>query len=391
MRWAMLGLLFVARLGMGFQFQTLGSVGEGLTAQTGLSNTELGTLIGLFMLPGVFLAMPGGWLARFASDRAIVAFGMLLLALGGAIVGLTADFALMGLGRVICGAGFVLTYMYFSKMTVDWFAGRELATAMSILIVSWPGGIALSQMLHPYLAQFHGWQAAPLSAGGFCLAVALLVLLLYRAPPVQAVSEGPRRPESRLTRPEWFLTSTAAMSWGFWNAGYLVFLSFSIPALTGTGLPVVQAALIASMVNWLAMLSIPGAGFVADRFKCPTIVVMTGMTVATAAVLLLPVEGLGLWLCLGFGLVGIAPAGIVIALAGTAMAPERRAFGMGVHQTWYFVLTAPAPVLGGLAYDQTGSLYGPLGLAAGLFVLTAVLYIVYIVARRRLNPPPVQA
>ena len=55
-RWAMLALLFVARIGLSFEFQTMGSVADPLIAELHLNFAEIGTLIGLFMLPGLFLA-----------------------------------------------------------------------------------------------------------------------------------------------------------------------------------------------------------------------------------------------------------------------------------------------------------------------------------------------
>jgi len=42
--------------------------------------------------------------------------------------------------------------LYFTKMTADWFSGRELATAMSVMVVSWPFGIAMGQIGHGWLA-----------------------------------------------------------------------------------------------------------------------------------------------------------------------------------------------------------------------------------------------
>ena len=56
----MLALLFAARIGLGFQFQTLGSVSSELVIELGLNYTEIGSLIGLFMVPGLFLAIPAG-------------------------------------------------------------------------------------------------------------------------------------------------------------------------------------------------------------------------------------------------------------------------------------------------------------------------------------------
>jgi hypothetical protein len=57
-RWHILALLFLARTALGFQFQTLASVGDNLAVALGLDYAEIGLLIGLFMAPGVLLALP---------------------------------------------------------------------------------------------------------------------------------------------------------------------------------------------------------------------------------------------------------------------------------------------------------------------------------------------
>ena len=82
-RWLILVLLFVARIGMGFQFQTLGSVANELVGKLGLNYAEIGSLIGLFMVPGLLLALPAGLVGRFMSDLFIVGLGLIALAAGG--------------------------------------------------------------------------------------------------------------------------------------------------------------------------------------------------------------------------------------------------------------------------------------------------------------------
>jgi hypothetical protein len=51
-RWLILAVLFLARAAMSFQFQTIGAVGPLLIDQLHIDFTWLGTLIGLYMLPG---------------------------------------------------------------------------------------------------------------------------------------------------------------------------------------------------------------------------------------------------------------------------------------------------------------------------------------------------
>jgi hypothetical protein len=47
-------------------------------------------------------------------------------------------------------------------------------------------------------------------------------------------------------------------------------------------------------------------------------------------------------LSLAFGLLGMASAGVIMALTSEAMSPQRRAFGMGVFFSFYFVLMTAA-------------------------------------------------
>ena len=74
-RWAMLALIFATRIGLGFQFQAMGSVADDVAARLGLSAAETGTLIGLFLIPGLVLSIPAGFAGRYISDRMLVAFG----------------------------------------------------------------------------------------------------------------------------------------------------------------------------------------------------------------------------------------------------------------------------------------------------------------------------
>ncbi|MBM3587119.1 MAG: MFS transporter [Alphaproteobacteria bacterium] len=138
LRWAMLALLFFCRTRLGFQFQTMGSAAPGVMAEIGLSLTEIGTLIGFSMLPGMVLSIPGGYAARHMSDKGLLVLGLLVMGLGGATAAIAAGFGMLALGRVLCGIGFVIGTIYLAEMVQDWFGGKELATAMGILVLSWP-------------------------------------------------------------------------------------------------------------------------------------------------------------------------------------------------------------------------------------------------------------
>lgn len=379
-RWTMLGLLFVARVGLGLQFQTLGSVGDLLAERLHLSAAEIGTLIGLFLLSGVALALPAGAAGRYASDRVLVTIGLAALALGGALAALADGFALLAVGRLLCGAGFVLTTVYFTKMVVDWFAGRELATAVTILVMSWPLGIALGQVGHGWLAGTHGWRAPFVAASLYCVVAALAVFIAYRPPPRTAAA--PIASTATLTRHEWTVTVIASIAWSALNAAYVVYLSFAPRVLIVGGLSPFEAASIVSLASWVMIFSGTLCGQLADRTGRADLIMSLCLCTAMASLALLQHVAWAVPLTLAFGLIGMAPAGLVMALSAEAMAPHKRAFGMGVFFTVYFLLTAPAPALAGWLYDRTGDAFMPILLAISLFAITLAAAAAFRIAQR---------
>ncbi|AZV78513.1 MFS transporter [Parasedimentitalea marina] len=365
MRWRILGLLFLARIGLGFQFQTVASVGDDLVVAFGLDYAGIGFLIGLFMAPGLFLAIPAGYWGRFVSDRIMVVIGLGALALGGVASSLAAESWAIGMGRIIAGAGFLFTTLYFTKMIADWFEGREIATAMSVLVMSWPFGIAMGQVGHAWLAQVYGWQVPFQVASIYCLLAALAVFLLYRAPhdlPPAKTGSG-----AALTGQEWRLVLCAAAAWAVFNAAYVTYLSFGPKVLEDLGQTAIAAAGIISIGSWVMILSGALCGQIVDRFGGRNAVLTVCIGGAIVSLLLLSEPGAGFGASLLFGLIGMAPAGVIMAMSGQALRPQVRAFGMGIFFTVYYAIMLVTPPAAGAILDATGSAHGSILLAIILF------------------------
>lgn len=375
MRWRILCLLFLARIGLGFQFQTVASVGDQLVVIFGLDYAGIGLLIGLFMAPGLLLAIPAGYWGYFISDRIMAVLGLGALAFGGIVSSFAHETWMIGIGRIIAGAGFLFTTLYFTKMIADWFEGREIATAMSILVMSWPFGIAMGQVGHTWLAAIYGWQLPFLIASVYCLLAALGVFLFYRTPDDSASTKTISR--EGLTSQEWRLVFCAALAWGVFNAAYVTYLTYGPKLLEGLGQTTIAAAGIISIGSWVMIVSGAVCGQIVDRFGRRNFVLALCMGGAILSLLLLSSPGFGPGASLLFGLIGMAPAGVIMAMSGQALRPNVRAFGMGIFFTIYYAVMLITPPTAGAILDATGSTDAPIWLAIALFALVVPLSIAF--------------
>src|SRR4051794_39728565 len=159
--WAALAILTLARTTFALQFQSVASVSPGFVQDLRLSNADLGTLIGLYSLPGIVLSFPGAALGRRFGDKRMVLLGMGCMILGGLMTATARDFTWLAVGRVVSGAGGVLANVILTKMVSDWFAGRrDIVLAMAIYINSFPIGVGISMLALAPLGEVAGWPSA---------------------------------------------------------------------------------------------------------------------------------------------------------------------------------------------------------------------------------------
>ncbi|MGX7873873.1 MFS transporter [Mesorhizobium sp. ORM6] len=240
---------------MAFQFESVAALAPMLRHDFGFGLSEIGLLIGLYLAPGVVLALPGGAIGRYCGDKSVVAVGLALMICGGLVMAVSPSFHVQVLGRLLAGAGGVLLNVLMSKAVADWFAGKEIATAMAIFVNSWPFGIALALVALPPVAMSVGLSSAVL------LPTALVVLalgafaVLYRAPPAEAMGspENNGRPDGRTM----LAVIVAGLIWGLYNAGIGMVFGFGPSMLDERGWSAATASAATSVVLWLVVVSVP--------------------------------------------------------------------------------------------------------------------------------------
>ncbi len=382
-RWGILAVLFGARAVMGFQFQSVGSIADFLIADFGIDYTKIGTLVGLYLLPGIIVAYPSGGLGKRFGDQRIVLIGLLLMAIGGTLIGLSADYTTAMVGRILCGTGAVFLNVLLTKMLIDWFVGRETILAMAIFVNSWPFGIAAGLVSQGIIADALSWQVvqhitAILAAIGF-----LMILVFYSPPREDTNTPGTHTENRSLSLREIYLTCISGAIWCFYNVSIVIILSFAPTFLQSRGVPATEAAPLVSIGTWLGIIAVPTAGLIAQRFSAPNTVILTCLVSTLVAVIWMLEASWFLGPFILFGIFAWAPAGSIVALPAEVLSAKNRGPGMGIFFIWYYVGMGTLPAVAGFSLDMTGDPAAPIYFAAASMFLCIPLLAMFRLMKRQ--------
>jgi len=379
-RWFILAVLFTARLSMAVQFQSIAALSPLLIEDFGIGLGDIGFLIGLYFAPGVVFALPGGAVAAWFGDKRIVAFGMLLMLVGGAVIAMTESWNVFVVSRFIVGIGGVILNVVMTKLLVDWFAGKEISTAMAIFVNSWPVGIALALLVLPYLATSGGIALAWWSIFAFTAVTLVVFAVFYHAPEDAAdaavVIERTKLPVLALV--------FASFVWGFYNAALAMVFSFGPTFFVQQGWTLPSAGSVTSLFMLLFSLALPVGGVIADKTGRKDLTILVSL-IAFAALMPLavfvPSSAFAVFCVLGvlfaFG------AGPIMTLPAEVLSAKSRSLGMGFFFTIYYVLMMISPRIAGGAAEAADDAGVAILVGAAMSFVAALALLGFRVLSRR--------
>ena len=371
-RWIILAVVFTVRTVIGIQFQSVASVSTFLINDLDIDYTRLGILIGLYHLPGVVLAFPGGLLGKRFGDKRIVMCGLVLMAVGGVIMGASDSYAFVVTGRFLSGIGGILLNVLLAKMIADWFAGKEIITAMAIMASSWPFGISLGLISLGKLASVSSWQFVMYLTTGACLIALVLVAILYRSSPVITEKGETGAVGVKFSWQEMWLVILSGLIWALFNGGFIALPSFAPELMTSIGYTVIVAASMVSMATWISIFAVQLGGYISEKLGRPNIILVTCFLGISIGMCLLPYFPYPMVVFIWLGLIFGPPAGIIMALPTEVLHPENRAAGMGLFFSCFYGGMMALTSLAGFSRDLTQNAAAPI-LFGGMLLIIAII------------------
>jgi len=334
---------------------------------------DIGLLISLYLAPGLAFALPGGEIGRRFGDKRVVLFGLTLMIAGGLLMAFAPTWHWQIAGRIVAGIGGVVLNVLMSKMVTDWFAGKEIATAMAIFVNSWPAGIALCLFLLPAIVAAKGIATALLLTTAFCALGFVLLATLYRSPP--HAGSGAPVPPAAWPRPPAIRAMVAAGSiWGLFNAAIGMVFGFGTILLVERGWGLAAAGSATSLVLWLISISVPFGGILADRTGKHMEIMLIGFALFAVTLLGATRTDAVVPAFVALGLVGGLSAGPIMSLPARVLTPPVRAVGMGIHFTLFYVFVVAAPIVAGILSTRIGTAGTAFDLGAFMLALCFPAY-----------------
>lgn len=368
---------------MGFQFQSVASLSSFVVTDLGISFAQLGLLIGFYLLPGIVVAYPSGLLSQRFGDKRIAILGMTLMVVGGGLTATGHNYAIFLVGRLISGIGAVLLNVVLTKTVTDWFVGRELGTALALLVSSWPVGIGVALIVLPPLAGATSPEAALALTAAVAAIVLALIASIHHVPTTADNAPPPIvRPGFAISPREFGLVSLTGVVWALFNVGYITLISFGPSLLVAQGISVKAAGVAISLASWTVIPTIALGGILVDRLGHATSLMVISLGALALSIMLMP-SNPSFALIAFIGAVGGLPCGAMLMLPTEVLSSQSRSPGMGIFYTWYYVGMALLTSLAGLVRDFTGNAGAPLTFAGFLEIgAIVVLFVLRMLERR---------
>ncbi|MHA7579021.1 MFS transporter [Paenibacillus vandeheii] len=409
LRWGIILILLLGAIVNYLDRSNLSIANTTIAAEFGLSSTQMGLLLSAFLWPYALANLPAGWLVDRFGPKKMFTWASGLWSVATILSAFVNSYSLLYAMRMLLGVSESPFFTSGLKVTERWFAKNERGLPTSIINTGSQIANAIAPPLLTILMLTMTWRGMFIFVGVIGLIIMLIWLKVYRDPTfaekqmikgpdavaeqtvdakTAADADAPKANWGSLFKHKstWFMIiGNFGIMFTIWV--YLTWLPSYLEKEQGFTLK--ETGWIASIPFVAGIIGVLLGGFISDFFirrgvnavtsrKVP---IVGGAILAAASVAPIPfidstVVSIVL-LSVGY-FASQLPSGVIWTLAAD-IAPGEQVASLGAIQNFGgFLGAALAPIVTGYILDTTGSFNNVFLLGAGLLLLGAVSYGVFL-------------
>lgn len=160
----------------------------------GVSHTQVGWLLSVFLLAYAAVLLPIGALTDRWRASPLLAFGLLLLAAGASLFALARSWPLVLMSRGVLGVGAALAYIPTMKLVATRFTPQQRGKVLGLTEAVGNLGVFTALSVFPMLSPWAGVQSLTLVLGLLALPISWIVSVAGAAAPSQSTEAAPGPP-----------------------------------------------------------------------------------------------------------------------------------------------------------------------------------------------------
>ncbi len=359
---------YSALLAFAFVFQSLPPILTHILDELHLDHAQGGLLMGLFALPGIFLSIPGGWLADRYGVKIVSLISLSLMIIGTLIVASGSSFFTLATGRLISGIGAMTLAVTAASLISTTYRGPKLGIAMGFYNTGMPLGTIISFIGLGAIGENFGWRTALFISLTASL-IAMILLIIFREPPVHPRHASLKASLFSMGGSIWLL----GLIWLLFNAAAISFLTFAPDFFSTLNYSPAMSTFLGSSIMWGALIVSPAIGPLMTNVSRKIKLMVFGTAVPAIILIIMPTTAtwlLPLGLALGLTASLLPPP--LFSLPAELIDKEKQGLAFGVMTTCLNIGVLVGPFLVGLTRDVTGSYQLGFWLMGGFSTLAAI-------------------
>lgn len=285
-RWLIFASVFFVGTMASFNMFKAPAIFSTLIPDLGFTDSTIGWVMSMFAMIGLVLAFPAGGILAKLGIRTSLIITALSLTIGSVLGAVAPDVVMLLVSRFVEGVGMGLISVVGPAAIATIIPARKQGLAMGFWGVWFPLGVILGMNSAPFLTALAGWRAVWWVVALISLLSLIMVLLVYRQPPMEAEEQQTANDDAK-AKPDYRSIVFVALAFMFWNIINGAAVSGFFPSFLQSvhQMDAQSAGFAASLTSIIVLALGPLSGIVSDKIGSRKYLMVFGM--ALVAILLI--------------------------------------------------------------------------------------------------------